>query len=74
MTTTDWKNELEQQYKALKAGTLERGTAAQMNCAIGKVIALTRLEMSYAKMRADMEKNMPVIPMLEAPKTETPIN
>lgn len=60
MNANDWRNELEELYAGLKSGKIKPPTACEMNNTAGKVIALAKLELEYARLR----RESPTIPLL----------
>lgn len=67
-TSADWLRELEELYDGQKAGRIKPVQAVEMNNTVGKVIALTKLQLEYARVQATGKA--PRIALLE--NTEVP--
>ncbi len=50
MNATQWRTELEELFQSLKTGKIKPPVATEMNNTMGKVIALTKLEMDYHRL------------------------
>ena len=67
-TSADWLKEIEDLYDGQKCGRITPPKAVEMNNTIGKLIALSKLQLEYNKMQSQLKEKGAAIPMLEPPK------